>query len=77
MSFYFWLKRKYGRENNLFGNLIEMLEADKVAPRRASREETIRRYLINKRIPLKMMRAFNKAYKDYKKEREENEKNKI
>lgn len=50
VSFYFWLKRKYKNENNLFGNLAELFEKDAKAPKRESKGKVIRIYLISKQI---------------------------
>ncbi len=68
MSFYVWLLKKYKNENNQFGNLIRLMAEDKKAPKRARKENEIRRYLIGKKISLKMMRAFNIAFENYAKE---------
>ena len=68
MSFYVWLLKKYKNENNQFGNLIRLMAEDKKAPKRARKENEIRRYLIGKKISLKMMRAFNIAFEKYAKE---------
>lgn len=68
MSFYSWMKRKYKNESNLFGGLVRLMDGDAAAPKSSSNEKIIRRYLISKKIPLKMMRAFAKSFKKYEKE---------
>ncbi len=69
MSFYFWLRKKYASESNLFGRLVSLMEEDKQAPKNSENEKVIRRYLIRRQIPLRMMVVFNKSIKEYRREK--------
>lgn len=68
MTFYKWLSKRYSNENNQFQKLVLLFERNIDSPKRAKKRETIRRYLKKKNVNLRLLEAFNAAYKKYESE---------
>lgn len=65
MTFYKWVQSKYGHENNQFGKLAVLL-SDKSLPQKVG-GKMIRKFLIRKKVDLRLMRAFDTAYTRWQK----------
>ena len=68
MTFYKWLSKRYGKENNQFQKLVLLFESNADSPKRAKKKKTVRRYLKKKNADSRLVGAFNAAHKKYESE---------
>lgn len=69
MHFSDWMFLKYQNESNRFGVLSRIVASDSNFPRTSLDEKILRRRLIELKVDLPTMRAFNNAYHRYTKQR--------
>ena len=71
LTFSKWISNRYGKENNQFSKLAELLSDTPGAPRQAKKKNIIKAYLVNQVVGPRMMKAFKEACRQYEKEMEE------